>query len=357
MSRPADHRPSERFVHEAVEDWERLPSGWSHRDVSDVAVDSRDRVYVLTRGEHPVIVYERDGTFVGSWGEGMFDSPHGITVGPDDAVYCVDNGDHTVRKFTNDGTLSLVVGTVGSPSDTGYDGHNMSVRRSAPPFHRPTKVCALSSGDFYVSDGYGNARIHRFSATGELQQSWGEPGEGPGQFRLPHGIAANRDETRLLVCDRENDRVQVFGLSGDFLAEWTDLARPSAVALTRDGYAYVTELGRRAEPGRGAEPSRCSVFGPDGRLVARWGDEGDPWAPGSLFAAHGIALDSHDDVYVAEITWSAGGRDGDVPETCHTLQKLTRTAHTPAPGRAGEVTKWPVRDGDGPGPGCSADGA
>lgn len=316
-----------RLDHRALIDWEQLPEGWEHRDVSDVAVDSRDRVYVLNRGSHPVIVYERDGAFVDAWGEGVFKAPHGITIGPGDVVLCVDNGDHTVRRFTTDGTLLQTIGTPGVASATGYDGKDpLSVACAGPPFHRPTKACVLSSGAFYVADGYGNARIHRFSPAGELEASWGEPGDGPGQFRLPHSIAVTPDESRLLVCDRENDRLQVFDPEGRFLEEWRDLARPTGVALSPDGHVYVTELGRANLPDAppDAAPSRCSVFDADGRLVARWGSDGTPCAPGCFFAAHGVAVDSHGDVYVAEVTWSAGGRDGRVPKSCHTLQKLSR---------------------------------
>jgi DNA-binding beta-propeller fold protein YncE len=317
--------PRDRLVHELVPDWERLPQGFSHPDVSDVAVDADDRVFVLTRGEIPVLVYDRDGTFLHAWGEGVFTAAHGITVGPDGLVYCVDNGDHTVRRFTTEGMLLLTVGTPGAAASTGYDGDPFSVSRAGPPFHRPTKACVLSSGAFFVSDGYGNARVHRFSSAGDLEVSWGEPGSGPGQFRLPHGIAATRDEQRLLVCDRENDRIQVFDLEGRYRAEWTGLARPTAAAVSSDGYVYVAELGRAGRVG-----SRCSILDPNGRIVARLGGNGPPDAPGSFFAAHGIALDSHDDLYVAEVTWAAGGKDGRVPETCHTLQKFTRRAQTPA---------------------------
>jgi DNA-binding beta-propeller fold protein YncE len=309
-----------QLVPQLVPGWERLPSGLSHPDVSDVAVDARDRVYVLTRSERPVLVYERDGTFVEAWGEGVFHSPHGITIGPDGLVYCVDNGDHTVRKFTLDGTLLLTIGTPGVLSDTGYDGDPQSVARSAAPFHRPTQACVLSTGVVYVTDGYGNARVHRFSSAGVLEASWGEPGSGPGQFRLPHGLAATPDERRLLVCDRENDRIQVFDLEGAFVAAWPGFARPTAVAVSSDGLVFVAELGRP-----GIAPSRCAVRTLDGRPVAHWGGGSRPEAPGSFFAAHGIALDSRDDVYVAEVSWAAGGKDGRVPTTCHTLQKFTRT--------------------------------
>lgn len=105
-----------------VKGWEQLPKGYKHRSVADVAVDSRDRIYLFTRDDNRVLVYERDGTFVTAWGDGRFlGRAHGITIGPDDSVYCVNDLDHTVRKFTPGGELLMTLGTVGVPSDTGYD--------------------------------------------------------------------------------------------------------------------------------------------------------------------------------------------------------------------------------------------
>ena len=215
-------------TYEAVAGWERIPAGYTHPDVAAVAVDSRDRVFLFCRSDHPVMIYERDGRFVGSWGEGMFTMrTHGITIGPDDSVYCTDDAGHSVRKFTPDGKLLLTLGdNGGKPSDTGYDGSTITtVTRSAPPFNRPTNLAVAPNGDLFVSDGYGNARVHRFSATGKLLASWGEPGTGPGQFMLPHGIAVGATGN-VLVCDRESDRIQIFTPEGRFVREITEVQRP-----------------------------------------------------------------------------------------------------------------------------------
>ena len=157
--------------YQAVVGWEQLPAGYTHPDVAAVAVDSKDRVFLFCRSDHPVMIYERDGRFVGSWGEGVFTMrTHGITIGPDDSVYCTDDAGHSVRKFTPDGKLLLTLGAnAGKPSDSGYDGSNITtVLHGAPPFNRPTNLAVAPNGDLYVSDGYGNARVHRFSAGGEL---------------------------------------------------------------------------------------------------------------------------------------------------------------------------------------------
>ena len=115
-----------QLSYRVVEGWEKTPPGLTRQDAVGVGVDSRDRVYLFTRERSLVLVYERDGSFVAAWGEGLFTArTHGLTVGPDDAVYCVDDGNHTVRKFTPDGQVLLTLGTPGQPSDTGYSGHGV----------------------------------------------------------------------------------------------------------------------------------------------------------------------------------------------------------------------------------------
>ncbi|MCC6173845.1 MAG: hypothetical protein IT305_00965 [Chloroflexi bacterium] len=321
--------------YELAEGWERLPAEWSHGDAVGVAVDAQDRVYVFNRGqypmspEHPVIVYDRDGRFQRSFGDGLFRSPHGIALDAAGNIYCVDNGDHTVRKFTPAGELLLTIGTRGVPSDTGYTTDYRTITHGGPPFNMPTNVAVAPSGDLFVSDGYGNARVHRFGPDGILRASWGGPGDGPGQFNVPHAIRVHPDG-RLLVCDRENSRVQIFDEEGRFLDQWTDLARPDDLHIDRDGRVYVAELGERAgffpfmsQPLGHNRPGRVSVLDPDGQVLVRWGGD-DPYAAGSFFAPHGIAVDSHGDVYVSEVTYSAGGNQGMVPPDCHTLQKFVR---------------------------------
>jgi DNA-binding beta-propeller fold protein YncE len=233
-----------------------------------------------------------------------------------------------VRRFTPGGKLLLTLGTMDTPSDTGYDGKDTrTALRPAGPFNRPTNLAVGPRGDLYVSDGYGNCRVHRFSPAGALLRSWGTAGQGPGQFFLPHGIAAAADG-RVFVCDRENDRIQIFDPDGEYLAEWTDTQRPTHLVFDAAGRAYVSELWwhRGQVSGRhGAidapRPGRISVFDRDGRLLARWGGP-DACAPGSFAAPHGLAVDSRGDVYVSEVTWTFAVSRGLVPEGCHTFQKF-----------------------------------
>lgn len=312
-----------------VEGWEQLPDGFHHGDVAGVAVDSADRVYLFTRRESRILVYERDGSFVAAWGEDFFTPrTHGLTIGPDDTLYCVDEGHHAVYRFTPEGRLLQTIGTPDTPSDTGYDGSLASITRGGPPFNRPTNLAVAPGGDLYVSDGYGNARVHRFRPDGTLVRSWGEPGTGPGEFNLPHGILVTGDG-RVLVADRENDRIQVFDGDGGFLEEWTDVQRPTNLALDRAGRIHVSELWRpagdasmRTGPSEEDRPGRVSIYEPGGRLVERWGASPDRAAAGAFVAPHDIAVDSHGDVYVGEVTWTFGVSRGAVPEGTHTFQKF-----------------------------------
>jgi len=236
-----------------------------------------------------------------------------------------------------------MLGTPRLVTDTGYGfwrkpaiHHNEFVERSAGPFNCCCNVCIAANGDMFVADGYGNARVHHFSADGALLNSWGDVGTGPGQFHLPHGIALDGDEN-VIVCDRENDRLQFFDRAGNFLYLWTDVLRPTDVAIDKDGLIYVSELWRPMEAGQGSFvhgfadhdlPGRVSVFRPDGKVVARWGaDSGDRAAPGNFIAPHGLALDSKGSLYVAEVSSTFGGAAGRMAMAdCvnHQIQKFRR---------------------------------
>jgi len=297
-------------------------------EAAGVAVDAEDRVYVLNRGEHPVMVFNPDGTFVRSWGEELFVRPHGISISADGLVYCTDDAPHVVHVLTPEGELVRTLGVPGQCSDTGIVEDFRSITRSGPPFNLPCNVAFSPSGDVYVADGYGNARIHHFSAEGELLNSWGAPGSGPGEFRIPHGIAVDV-WGQVFVADRENSRVQIFDPSGAFLTEWTGIARPCQVTIDPSGRVFVTELGYRAGMWSGTEPptpdatgGRISVFEAGGELIARWGGGDNPMAPGDFFAPHDLCIDSRGDLYVGEVTLSAGGNRGLVSPDCPSLQKF-----------------------------------
>jgi sugar lactone lactonase YvrE len=299
-----------------VEDWARLPDGWTYCDVPGVTVGPDDRVYLFTRGncprsaDHPIIVLESDGTFVRSFGEGSFGFAHAIAFGVDGLLYCVDVKGHLVRVFTPEGDLVRTIAGPVAPSDTGYTTDFRTILRAAGPFNQPTKMVTASNGDLFASDGYGNARVHQFSPTGELRTSWGKPGDAHGAFNIPHSVLVLPDE-RILVCDRENSRIQVFDFDGQYLDEWTDLARPDDVCVDDAGNVYVAELGERAalfpfmpRPYGQDRVARISVLDLDGKLLMRWGD--DPAGGIQFVAPHNIAIDSTGSLYVGEVREAAG---------------------------------------------------
>jgi hypothetical protein len=305
-------------VFSEVEDWAQPPAGWTFCDVPGVTVGSDERVYVLTRGncprsaDHPILVFEPDGTFVHSFGEGYITFAHAIAMGVDGLLYCVDVGGHRVQVFRPQGELVRTIAGPVSPSDTGYTTDFRTIVRAAGPFNAPTKMVSAGNGDLYASDGYGNARVHHFTPTGELRTSWGEPGDQPGAFNIPHSVLVLPDE-RVLVCDRENNRIQIFDLDGRYLGAWTDLARPDDVCVDDAGTVYVAELGERAalfpfmpSPYGQDRPARISVLDLNGKVLARWGE--DPSGEVQFVAPHGIAVDARGNLYVGEVR-QAGGAD------------------------------------------------
>jgi hypothetical protein len=327
-----------RFEYEVLEGWGRLPEGWSYVEVVGVACDSHDRVYVFNRGRHPVIVLDREGKFVDAWGEGLFKSPHGISIDRNDHLWLTDDKDHTVHKFTADGKRLLMLGESGRASDTGYEVGRSPVLRSAGPFNRVTKVAVDARGDLYISDGYGNARVHKFSAPGRLLFSWGDPGRGPGQFILPHGIAV--DSAGLVyVADRENSRVQIFSPAGEYLREWTFLNRPYDIYIDGQDTLHIAEggfLNKQADgrlaahdqamvfPPEGHSPiARVTVCDPDGNIMAQIGGD-PPFLPGNFIAPHCIWADRCGDLYIGETVVQSGAAKRLAPLTPHMFQKFRR---------------------------------
>jgi DNA-binding beta-propeller fold protein YncE len=163
------------YRYESLQDWAQLPEGWSFIDVSGVAVDSEDNVYVLCRGTHPVVAFDRDGRVLRSFGEGEFNQrAHGIHASPDDFIFTVNDDQHCIKKYTREGKLVMVIGNENSEAE----------KWSGKPFNRPTNMAVSpTSGDVYVTDGYGNARVHRYSADGRHIVSWGEQASDRGSSR------------------------------------------------------------------------------------------------------------------------------------------------------------------------------
>jgi DNA-binding beta-propeller fold protein YncE len=271
-------RPAEGISdYQPVAGWPAVPETIKLGLVSAVATDSADRVFVLHRGKDPVLVFDRAGKFLRSWGDEHLKTGHGLRIDREDNVWITDIGNHLVLKFDPAGKVLLSLGKKGQPG-LGPD-----------QFDRPTDVAVAPSGDFYVSDGYGNCRVVKFSREGKFLKEWGKKGKAPGEFNLPHAICLD-PRGRVYVGDRENNRVQVFDGDGRFLAQWKDSGAPFGLFLTPKGQMLLAD----------GRANWVRVLDLDGKALGRWGEKGK--GPGQLDLPHALCADAQGAVYVAEIT-------------------------------------------------------
>lgn len=312
--------PNPSYEYEPVVDWVQLPKGRQLHDVCGVAVDSHGNVHAFNRGGSPVMVFDHMGRFLRSWGEDLFKRPHGAFIDKDDMIWLTDDHDHTVRKCTLDGVVVMLLGVPGQPERF----------MSGLPFNRPTHTAISPSGDFYVSDGYGNARVHKYTAEGAHILSWGRPGTDPGEFNIVHNLTCD-DQGRVYVADRENHRVQIFDSEGNYLSQWNNFYRPAGLYTTR-GDNPITFIGEggpqspisKAVPNLGA---RVSIMDSKGKRIGRIGG----WQPGTgpreFLAPHSIALDAQGNLYVGEVSfsnWPKKFPDKERPTNLASLRKFRR---------------------------------
>jgi len=269
-----------KYTYEVISEWAKLPNGWTFGWIPGVAVDSKDRVFVYSRSEHPLVIFDRDGNFLEEWGYGVLQDAHGIYIDGDDNVFCTERNTHCVYKFDSKGKLVMTLGTPGQQGANDGD-----------PFRLPTDVGIASTGELFVSDGYGNARVHKYSADGKLIKSWGSWGDGPSQFRLSHCARVDRYD-RVWVCDRENSRIERFDLEGNYLDEWSGIPHPDTIFFdVKDDVVFIAELDQQV-----------SIYDFDRNLLAQWGGGKPSEKPGEFRACpHGIWVDSRGDVYVGEV--------------------------------------------------------
>lgn len=286
-----------KYRYERVEGWAKLPPYFPMIDPSSpipqgppgVAVDSKDQIFLFCRGKHPIIILDRDGNFLGSWGEGHFLGAHGLFIGPDDSLYLADYQAHVVEKFTPDGELIWKIGN-----------RNLAAPPLVnQPFCMPTRLVVGPTGDLFVSDGYANFCVHKFSPERELIKTWGGPGHEPGQFQWPHGIDLDKYGT-VYVCDRENDRIQTFTSDGELIDIWTDFMNPHNIHIDRkNDIMYIVESQVKALS-RPTDRSRVSIRDLKGNILSMWeGRESE--GKGVLEVCHDICVDSRGDLYIGEL--------------------------------------------------------
>ncbi len=276
-------------------DWPQKPGEIQWGQMPGIAVDAKDRVYIYTRNQPSIQVYQTDGKFLRAINTQGSQGAHHIKIAPDGNIWAADNQSHVVQKYSPEGKLLLTLG------ETGRAGKDQQ------HFNEPTDMTILPSGELFVSDGYGNRRIVHFDATGKYVKEWGEEGIRPGQFRLPHSIVAD-SKGRLYVADRENARIQVFDQSGKVLAVWENLVTPWSLFMTKNNELWVC----------GSTPVRKEeawvITPPPDQLVMKLSLQGEllfvvpferitkaPGNPGELDWVHGIALDSQGNIYVGDV--------------------------------------------------------
>lgn len=243
---------------------------------SAVAIDSRGNIFVFHRAKEPILKFDRSGKLLRAFGEGLFVSPHGMRIDDQDNLWVTDNANHTVVKLNAEGRVLLSLGVRDKAGD------------DTEHFDKPTDVAFAANGDFYVSDGYGNSRVVKFSREGKFLSAWGKKGTGPGEFNLPHAVQVDR-QGQVYVADRENNRIQIFDEQGRYLRQIEGLA-PYGLCLTADQHLFVAD-------GRANRVIKLTLAG---ATVDSWGATGE--AAGSFRLPHGITAAADGTIYVTEIT-------------------------------------------------------
>jgi sugar lactone lactonase YvrE len=194
-------------------------SGWESGMVSWVAVDGKGIIYEIQRGDKadPILVLNRDGKILRSWGKGEYTIPHGIRIDTAGNIWTTDAASSKVIEYSALGKKLTTISVGGQPENGGS-------------FRGTTDIAFAPNGHLYITDGYGNARVMEYTADGKLVKQWGKPGTGPGEFNLPHAIQIDEHGV-IYIADRENGRIEKFDLDGKFLGQIIGLGRVFSLKL------------------------------------------------------------------------------------------------------------------------------
>jgi peptidylamidoglycolate lyase len=296
---PAQTTPTSES-YSVVHGWPQIPDGFVLGQVSGVAVDSHNHVFVFHRAENSwatdktraiasatVLCFDGgSGKLLSSWGQNRFLEPHGLRIDREDNIWLTDRALQQVFKFSHDGKLLL---TMGTERTAGLD---------ATHFNLPADIAFTADGNIYVADGYGNNRIAKFSADGKFLLDWGRKGSADGEFDLPHSVAVDA-QGLVYVADRNNARIQVFEANGKFLKSWKsdELGRPWSVTVGPDNLLYVVDGGDlKPNP-----PDRGQLLKLDlsGKILAKWSRFGN--YDGQIYWGHDLAVGKDGAVYVGDV--------------------------------------------------------
>ncbi len=248
--------------------WGKLPAYLSFTGIADVTALPSGKIAVLRRADPAVLVFAADGPLVHRWSMPDVVAGHYIRASASGKIFLTDFDGHRIFILDGDGRCEQILGKRDQP-------------KFGAPFSHPADAVEAPDGEIFVADGYGNSNIHRFARDGTLLATWGKPGKGRLEFSTPHAVAFDR-AGRLLVCDRENNRVQILDRSGQWLGELDGLYKPMAVEPMPDGGVLVTD-----------HTPRLSLFSADGKLVGRCRTFGT--------VGHGLALAPDGSIFVAEM--------------------------------------------------------
>ncbi len=259
----------------AVLDCVQIPDEIKLGKCSGVGVDAQGRVFLLHRGKHPVLCFDKSGKFLRSFGDDYVAMGHGLKVDRPGNIWVTCTEHHMVYKFDADGKLLLAIGQIDKPG-LGTD---------PPQFDQPTDVAVGPQGEIYVADGYGNSRMVKLSPDGKFLTTWGSAGEAPGEFHAPHQVEVDA-KGRIIVADRDNNRLQIFDADGQLL-EVAPVTKPFGVALDGEGQVFV------------CSGDKILRLASSGDIVQSWGKEGT--GPLEFTIGHQIAIDRGGNLYVAEV--------------------------------------------------------